>query len=592
MPSDFDFSAFLDATDDPSETMSTQSTAKAQAPKDTIEDDVGLRATNEAAAATPYEAAAGKPELAPTVKLPKSDAPPSSAAKTEDQRATEFSKELEKLPPGLRQELIKDMAKPEGERDPELVGLENSMNMTSEVTVFSDQIQALPSTGTGPQGPAGQTQAADGSGGKAAPTGEGQAPGETKGATPGEAKGDIDALLSKEKLTPEDIATINKMAANGDITDKNLAAINKKLVDAGQAPVNIQVGAPGQLGDLSQILGPAPGLPTAKIDPTKMTPDQMVTQMKANSLQVAKNQARVLNAQAKATPEGAEKGSLMEYLQYITKVITDIQKMLGELTSMDAQRAQKAVLGQKAVMEAKMEKAMKALEKAKTMRAIGKLIETVAKIIGPIIAVVCLVLAIISGGTLAILLAVVMLVIALLASFTTIIDDMMKKVMDMIMGMFKSMGLSDDQAMIATMVLMIIACIVMMLVTKGAAGSSIATASAEAAAQGASQAAQQVTKQIASVVPKMLAGQVGMLVIGHNNVIMKGMKPLLKAMGFDEKNRRIGRHALPNARHARHRHLLRRGAIRYGRYCGFRWCSRYEVHSVHRRNPTKRDDGD
>src|SRR3989339_197366 len=116
----------------------------------------------------------------------------------------------------------------------------------------------------------------------------------------------------------------------------------------------------------------------------------------------------------------------MEYLQYITKVITDIQKMLGELTSMDAQRAQKAVLGQKAVMEAKMDTAMKALEKAKTMRAIGKLIETVAKVIGPIIAVVCLVLAIISGGTLAILLAVVMLVIALAASLTTIIDDMMK----------------------------------------------------------------------------------------------------------------------------------------------------------------------
>ncbi len=523
MPSDFDFSMFLEGPDDPSETTAAQATAGLQAPKDTLEDDVGLRASNEAASAQPYEAAAGKPDLSPTIKLPKSDAPPTSVTSTEDQKAAQFSKELEKLPPGLRQELLKDMAKPEGERDPELVALEGSMNMTAGTTVFAQQVQALPES-QGQPSVEGSPEASAG------PT---KGPGENGKEQPaGEVKGDINALLSKETLSPEDIATINKMVASGEIPAKDMAVINQKLQQAGQAPINVQV---GQLGDLSQLLGPAPGLPIGKIDPTTMTPDEMVMQMKANGLQVAKNQARVLDAQAKAEPEGAAKGSLMEYLQYITKVITDIQKMLGELTSMDAQRAQKAVLGQKAVMEAKMDTAMKALEKAKTMRAIGKLIETVAKVIGPIIAVVCLVLAIISGGTLAILLAVVMLVIALAASLTTIIDDMMKKVMEMVMGMFKSMGLSEDQALIATMLLMIIACIVMMVVAQGAAASSISAAAGQAATQATNQATQQVTKQLASVVPKMIAGQVGMLVIGHNNVIQKGMKPLLKAMGFDEK---------------------------------------------------------
>lgn len=580
-----DFSSMLDEVGGPAPQEAVSTPESVQRQKDTLD----LSATNSPQAAEPYEAMPGQPQLSPTVSLPDTQRP-QDTTNPADAQSAEFTKQLENLPPELRVKLLKDMAKPEGERDPQLVALENAMNEGADLSAWGQSVQkqqtetppgvGVPGDAKAPKGPDGETKAPTEGGETPKTSGDASAApadGTTAPKEGGEAPADLKGLLAKGTLTPEDAAKLKALGESGTLSGSEMVAVNTKLQAAGFPAVTPQASVGG-----TDPFAPAPGLTPTKIDPSTMSPDEMLMQTKINGLQVMKNQGKVLDAQTQALPDGdPNKASLMEYLKFITKVITDVQKMIGELSAMDAKRSAKAVMGTKAVMEAKMEKAMKALEKAQAMQKLAKVIEFAAKVLGPIIAVVCLVLAIVSGGTLAILLAVVMLVIALLASCTTIIDEIMKKVMDMIMGMFKSMGMSDEQAMIMTMVVIVILVIVMMVVTRGAGASSAAKGVAEQAAKTAAkeavkQATKEATKQavkeatktaskeagqtvakevakegaeqaakagakegtsaLSETVGRMLAGQVGTTVLSHSdNVIAKGVKPLLKAMGFDEK---------------------------------------------------------
>lgn len=531
---------------DAAKTGDTSQTTQVQQPKgqQAVQDSIQTQESEMGQQVESYQAPANRPTLDPTVTVPAPPAQKGAPANAEEAQQEEFMKMVSDLPPDLRSQLLKDMGKPEGQRDPELQALESTLNAQAQETVWAKGINA--------GAPVSDEELA-------ALLQEG-----------GDNAEVLQKLLGKPTLTKAESDALKQLVASGkNLTPEQKAQINAKLQQTGgDAAAPLQQpnaketsryggqqegvsegavapgGTPGQAvgpGGIPGQIDPATGLSEAqiasmglsKLDPANMTPEQLQMATRQNGIAMLENQTQIIKATMNALPpDDPMQPVLNDFLKFIGGIIAECKKFLAKLSTMDAEQGKKAAVGLRETQQAKLEKQMEQIKKAAEMKKKADTLSTVMKIAGPIIAVAMVALVIVSGGSaIAIAVAVMLLVVAIIASTTTIIDDAMKEVTDQMIDVFKSMGMSEEMAQIMTMIVMIIVIIALVVVTRGACTQGTGMV----AGQIGKEAAKQATTRVANA----MALQVAATAVTHSNCIALGMKPLLMSMGMDEETAEI-----------------------------------------------------
>ncbi|MDP1835025.1 MAG: hypothetical protein Q8K75_03760, partial [Chlamydiales bacterium] len=145
-----DLSQYMQA--DEAQAGETSKTTQVQQPKgqQAVQDSIETQQSELGQQVESYQAPANRPALDPTVKVP--GASKEVAPENADAQQEEFMKMVSDLPPDLRSQLLKDMGKPEGQRDPELQALETSLNTQAEQTVWAKGVNG--GAGAGETAPA------------------------------------------------------------------------------------------------------------------------------------------------------------------------------------------------------------------------------------------------------------------------------------------------------------------------------------------------------------------------------------------------------------------------------------------------------
>lgn len=463
-----------------------------------------------------YQATAGKPILPSSVQVKAEKIAVDPEAQQE-----EFMNKLSDLPPTLRSQLLKDMGKPESERDPELVALEANLNTQSERTLWAKSIHQKE----------GEQQVA--------PEGVSQDEIAMLLQEGGESAEVLQKLLGKTLTKPEERALKELLVSGKNLTPEQKAMIAAKLQEKELENFSAEVQLKNQRGEIAGKeqdrmegdvhLESLAALGLVKLDPASMSSDELQMATRQNGLAMLENQQKVIQATIDSTPvDDPNHAALNDFLKFISEIISECKSFLAKLSTMEAEQGRKEAIGLRETQQAKLEKQMEQIKKAQEMKKKADTLSTVMKIAGPVIAIAMLALVIVSGGSaIAIAVAVMMVVVAIIASTTTIIDDAMTEVTDVIVDAFKSMGMSDEMARIMTMVVIIVLIIALFLVTKGACSQGTGMVSAQIGKE----AAKQATTKVANA----MALQVAATAVTHSKVIELGMKPLLvDVLGMDE----------------------------------------------------------
>ncbi|MBV36922.1 MAG: hypothetical protein CMP47_15950 [Rickettsiales bacterium] len=520
-----DLAAYLAETEAMQETQGTSQIKKAE--KSKIEDTLST-AKKEGVDSTPkqsYTAPPDRPQLAPRVD-PKTS-PQADAKVSTEQQQEDFLELVESLPPALKEQLIKDMGKPEGKRDPELQALEENLELAA---ADGQTAEAMAST---PKGSVKSTE------GKQMPV---------KGAEG--FSGDIGKLLKKGELTSEEFAKLQTMANSPETSPAQKQVLQEKLLQQsvilgsdGEPMVPFDEIANGEQFPTEQLSKAFSG----QINPANLggMDEKMMHQMLgANAISALENNQKVVQATVDALPEGdPNKMVLSDFLKFISDIIGEMKEFLREMQGMDAEQGKKAAIAEKETQVAKLEKQMKAIEKAAKMKKKMKTLNTVMKIAGPVMAVAFLAMAILSGGSLiAIAIAAIGVIVAVIAATTTIIDDVMEQVVDTIVEVFKDMGMSDEMARIMTMIVLILAVVALILVTRNLG--MMTKIGGQSLAGGAKVAGHQIGKEVSKQATKKVANSValntGVTALQHSKALEVGLKPLLtEVFGMDEETAEI-----------------------------------------------------
>ena len=211
----------------PDQTTGTNATtATQQANPAPAQDVLEFRSQLQAPQTTTYQAPANKPTLSPTVQLPPPPAGASQApANTSNQQQAEFMSMVNQLPAGLRSSLLKDMAKPLAQRNPQLTGLESTLNKAATVATWAKQIN---------QGNAQMSNVPAGLQSQVAQSLQGG----------GQPSAQLQTLMGKASLTPQDAQMLKSLAQTpGAVSPQQFAAINAKLQQGGFGTVTPPSGA-------------------------------------------------------------------------------------------------------------------------------------------------------------------------------------------------------------------------------------------------------------------------------------------------------------------------------------------------------------